>query len=63
VKPLAKARGQDNGMVEHPGMATDPAAWATNRIVRVGPGSESKTLEDTRRHIDKRGHPNAIAER
>ena len=26
-------------MVEHRGIATDPAAWATNRIVRVGPGS------------------------
>ena len=50
-------------MVEHPGIATDPAAWATNRIVRVGPGSAKQKCLRTPAHKGKRGHPNAIAER
>ena len=44
-------------------IATDPAAWAIDRIVRVGPGSANQKRWKTPADIDERGHPNAIAER
>jgi membrane protease subunit HflK len=44
-------------MVEHPGIATDPAACETDRTVRVGPGSaKEKALDDTRRSNEKGHH-------
>jgi hypothetical protein len=50
-------------MFEHPEIATDPAARAIDRIVRVGPGAAKQKRWKTPADSNKRGHPHAIAKK